>query len=147
MEQYKEKMSQLIKMIPILEQMGMSIENATRDSITTKVPFNSNTTNHVGTIYAGVLFSLAEFTGVPLMYPKMGMDGFMYLMKDMSIRYRRPATTDLTVTAFFSDENEAFCKAGLEKDGKVDFLIEMEIKDTTGEVVALTKNLYHLRKI
>ncbi|MFA9290476.1 MAG: PaaI family thioesterase [Solirubrobacteraceae bacterium] len=132
--------------IPILEKMGITIESFTESSVTTKVPFEGNT-NHIGTIYAGVIFSLAEFTGVPLMFPKMANEGVIFIIRDMSIRYRRPATTDLFVTANFTDEDAAFCKAEIAKNGKVDFLIEMEIKDTTGEVVALTKNNYHLIKM
>jgi thioesterase domain-containing protein len=142
--QFKKELDQMLSFIPILEQMGVCVVEFNKDTVITKVPKKGNT-NHLGTIYAGVIFSLAEFTGVPLMYPKFTNE-VLYIMKDMSIRYRRPATTDLTVTATFTDEDAAFCRAELDKEGKVDFLIEMEVKDETGEVVALTKNLYHLRK-
>ena len=140
-----KRLNEMVKYIPILHSMGVSIEEVNPDGVVTKVPHKGNT-NHLGTIYAGVIFSLAEFTGVPLMEPKMGsFDKIIYLMKEMSIRYRRPATTDLTVTVNFTDEDATFCKEALKNEGKVDFMIEMEVKDATGEVVALSKNLYHLR--
>jgi hypothetical protein len=65
----------------------------------------------------------------------------------MSIRLRRPATTDITVEVHISEEEIARIEAEAEANGKCDYAWDVELKDATGEVVALTKNTYQLRKI
>ena len=65
----------------------------------------------------------------------------------MSIRFRRPALTDVTVEVRISEEEIKRIQAEADEKGKCDFEWDVEIRDTKGEVVALTHNVYQLRKI
>jgi hypothetical protein len=65
----------------------------------------------------------------------------------MSIRFRRPATSDVWVEVMVSKDFVQGVQAEAEANGKADYEWECELKDVDGIVVAVTKNMYQLRKI
>ncbi len=72
---------------------------------------------------------------------------FYPIVKDMQIRFLRPATTDVTVAMSITPEEVHGITLEAEEKGKADFKMETEIRNTRGEVVAVTTNLYQIRKI
>ena len=74
-------------------------------------------------------------------------DGKKYypIVKDMKIRFRRPARTAITVEVRMGPEEVEAIQAEAEREGKADYSWKCELKDESGEVVALTENLYQLR--
>ncbi|MCK5886269.1 MAG: DUF4442 domain-containing protein, partial [Alcanivorax sp.] len=72
---------------------------------------------------------------------------FYPIVKDMAIRFRRPATTDVTVEITVSEEEIARIESTIEEAGKCDFEWDVELKDANGEVVALSHHVYQMRKI
>ena len=131
--------------IPFLERTKIVIEHAERGFVRARMPFAPNV-NHVGMMYAGALFTLAESPGGTLFLTTLDMKRFYPIVKDLQIRFRRPAMTDITAEMRMSDEDAERVSAEAEANGKADFLLEVELKDESGEVVALSQNLYQLRK-
>ncbi|MBW1644050.1 MAG: YiiD C-terminal domain-containing protein, partial [Deltaproteobacteria bacterium] len=111
-----------------------------------KAPLSSNE-NHVGIMYAGALFTLAEVPGGSLFYTSFDPTKYYPIVKDMYIRFRRPAATDVTIEMRMSEEEVDRVQAEADKNGKADFILEGEIKDETGEVVALSKGTYQIRAV
>lgn len=103
--------------------------------------------NHIGTMYAGALFTLAELPGGVLYLASFDTQRFYPIVKDLQIRFRRPARSDVTVEVNMAADEIARIQAAAEADGKCDYEWECELKDADGEVVALTRNLYQLRRI
>jgi thioesterase domain-containing protein len=103
--------------------------------------------NHVGTMYAGALFTLAEIPGGALCLTLLDVSRFYPIVKEMNIRFLRPARTDMTIEASIPREEAERIRAEAEKKGKADFVIESEIKDETGEVVATSKGIYQARAV
>ena len=64
----------------------------------------------------------------------------------MKIRFRRPAKTDITVEVRITPEQVAEIQAEAEANGKADYSWKCELKDESGEVVAITENVYQLRR-
>lgn len=100
---------------------------------------------HLGTIYAGALFTVAEIPGGALFLTTFDVSKFYPILKDMYIRFRRPAATDVTVEMRMTQEEVDRITAEAGQNGKADFLLEAEVKDAGGEVVALSKGVYQLR--
>ena len=109
------------------------------------MPLSGNQ-NHIGTLYAGALFTLAEIPGGALFLTSFDVQRFYPLIKEMNLRFRRPATSDITVEARLSDEEIARIQAEAEQNGKADYHLELQLCDASGEVVAQTRALYQLRK-
>lgn len=127
--------------IPIVGLMGLQLLAAERGRCVLRLPFEPNV-NHVGMVYAGSIFTLAEAPGGVLFVGAFDMSRFYPIVGDMSVRFRRPARTALLVDARMSDELIERATADLEANGKAKWVLEQDILDADGEVVATTSATY-----
>jgi acyl-coenzyme A thioesterase PaaI-like protein len=102
--------------------------------------------NHIGSMYAGALFTLAEIPGGALFMTSFDVTRFYPIVKEMNLRFRRPAKGDICVEARLSAEQIEQLQNEAQANGKADYLLELELTDANGEVVALSRGLYQLRK-
>ncbi len=131
--------------IPIISQMGAEILSETGNTIKVKMPLAQNT-NHVGIMYAGSLFTLAEFPPGVLFVKRMDMTRVVPIVAELNIRFKRPAMTDIYAQFEFEDSLfEALQSEALEK-GKASFKHEQALTDENGEVVAVTTARYVILK-
>ena len=136
----------LTNLIPVLGHMGVRVVEAAPGRVAAEVPFDGNA-NHVGTMYAGVLYSVAEVLG-GIMGPAT-FDGSRYatIIKGAEIRYLRPARTAVRSRAVLGEAEIARVTAEAEAVGKSDFVLEVEVTDAEGTVVATLRGEYQLRAI
>jgi thioesterase domain-containing protein len=132
------------KTIPFLEHTGIVVDHAERGFVRLRMPFEPNV-NHVGMMYAGALFTLAEVPGGTLFLTTFDTKTFYPIVKDLQIRFRRPAMSDITVEVRVTDDEIARIAAEAEANGKADYGWESELVDATGEVVAISRNTYQMR--
>ncbi|MBX9756108.1 MAG: DUF4442 domain-containing protein [Pseudomonadaceae bacterium] len=102
--------------------------------------------NHIGSMYAGALFTLAEIPGGALFMTSFDVTRFYPIVKEMNLRFRRPAKGDICVEALLSAEQIEQLQNEAQANGKADYLLELELTDASGEIVALSRGLYQLRK-
>ncbi|MFZ5699488.1 MAG: PaaI family thioesterase [Pseudomonadota bacterium] len=138
--------SMAAKGIPFVANTGLEVEVLEKGYVKMRMPFAPNK-NHVGTMYAGALFTLAELPGGSIFMSSFDTSRFYPVVRDMSIHFRRPVITDVWVEVRVSDEFVQKVQAEAEANGKADYEWACEIKDANGTVVAITKNIYQLRKI
>lgn len=134
------------KSIPFVANSGVKVEVLERGHTKLCMPLAPNK-NHVGSMYAGALFTLAELPGGAIFLSSFDIDRFYPVVRDMSIRFRRPATSDVWAEVRVSEDFVQKVQAEAEANGKADYEWECELKDVDGTVVAITRNLYQLRKI
>ena len=132
--------------IEAVARTGLEILELERGYVKIRMPFAPNI-NHVEIMYAGSLFSLAELPGGAIFATSFDSKLYYPLVKDMSIRFRRPARTDITVEVRLGEKEAGEIAALAERDGKADYGWSSELIDASGEVVAITKNIYQLRRI
>ncbi|MBW2370791.1 MAG: YiiD C-terminal domain-containing protein [Deltaproteobacteria bacterium] len=132
------------KKMVFTERMGLQIVVFTKGYVKLMAPLAGNE-NHVGTMYAGALFTLAEVPGGSIFYSLFDGTKYYPIVKDMYIRFRRPATTDITIELRMSEAKAKQIMAEADKNGKADFILEGEMKDAFGEVVAVSKGTYQIR--
>lgn len=132
--------------IPFVANTGIEIEVLEKGYTRMRMPFAPNR-NHVGTMYAGALFTLAELPGGAIFISSFDTSRFYPIVRDMSIRFRRPATGDVWVDVRVSDEFVQKVQAEAEANGKADYEWESELKDASGTVVAIAKSIFQLRRI
>lgn len=131
--------------IPFLAPTGIVVEHAERGFVRLRMPFEPNV-NHVGMMYAGALFTLAEVPGGTLFITTFDTKRFYPIVRDVSIRFRRPALTDITVEVRMTDDEVHRIAEEAEANGKADYSWECELQDTSGEVVAISRNVYQMRR-
>lgn len=146
MKTQENESKKLVENITFLRRMGVKVLKMEPNRVQLMAPISGNE-NHLGTMYAGALFSVAEAPGGVLFYTTFDLSSFYPIVKDVKIWFLRPATTDVTVEISMDvDESRRLTLEAQEK-GKVDFQMEAEIKNTRGEVVAVTNSIYQIRKI
>lgn len=132
------------KSIPFAERSGIDLVEFDRGHVKMKIPLELNK-NHIGTMYAGALFTLAEIPGGAIFMSAFDMTKFFPIVAEMTIKYLKPATTDIHVEVYMSEEEiERITKEATE-NGKSIFVLEKELKDENGVVVAITTGTYQAR--
>ncbi|MCV6615885.1 MAG: thioesterase domain-containing protein [Cellvibrionaceae bacterium] len=127
--------------IPIIEHMGAEILEVSKGRVVAKMPKEPNA-NHVGTMYAGSLFTLAEFPGGVLFLDYLDGAPIYPIVAEMNIRYRRPATTDIYVDMQMALADLDKMKADTLANGKAEMTHRQELTDESGEVVAISEARY-----
>jgi hypothetical protein len=134
------------KKVAFIERMGLETVELRRGYVKLKAPLGGNE-NHVGIMYAGAPCTLAEVPGGSLFSSSFDVKRFYPIVKEMSIRFRRPAMTDVTIEMTMSDQEVQRIQAEAEANGKADYTLEGEIKDDSGEVVAISTGIYQIRAV
>lgn len=144
-ESQKAVVASLEKIIPIVGKMGVRIEKFEPGDVKVRLPKEPNL-NHIGFVYAGSLFSLSDYTGGVLFISCFDLKKYYPILKEASIVYKRPATTDMTIeTSFTSDEIEEIKKVA-DNIGKADVVKEFELRDEEGTVCCVARGVFQVRK-
>lgn len=130
--------------VPFAERAGVDLVEFERGRVKMKIPFQGNQ-NHIGIMYAGALFTVAEIPGGALFMSAFDMSKCYPILVDMSVKFLKPATTDVYVEARLTEEDIARVNAELESQGKSNYVLSLELKDTNGTVVATTNATYQAR--
>ncbi|WP_203337930.1 PaaI family thioesterase [Nocardioides limicola] len=137
--------SQLHTMVPILGAMGVELIEAEPGRAACRLPAEPNV-NHFGVSYAGSLFSAAEMLGGVISLTSFPLDGFVPIVKRVSIDFLRPASTAVVASVSLDDaEIERIRTEALDR-GKAEFDLRSELVDEEGTVVAATTGTYQLRR-
>ena len=133
------------KPFAFVERVGVKAIAMEPRRIKLLLPLEGNT-NHIGTIYAGALFTVAELPGGALFLTTFDVTRFYPVLKAMNIRFRRPAFTDVTVDVSLTEEEAQRIAEEAEHLGKSEFTLTVEVLDADDRVVAETEGIYQLRK-
>lgn len=130
--------------VPILGAMGIEVLESEAGRAVALLPFEPNR-NHVGTAYAGSLFSVAEVLGGILALSSLTLEGYAPVVKSLSIDYLRPALGDVRATVEMSPEEIERVLAEAAATGKSNYELEVSVTDENGVTVARTVGQYQLR--
>ncbi|HMK33600.1 MAG TPA: YiiD C-terminal domain-containing protein [Desulfomonilaceae bacterium] len=103
--------------------------------------------NHIGTMYAGALFTLAEIPGGALFLTTFDSSRYYPIVKEMTMTFLRPARTDVTIENDISEEEYRRIQHELTSNGKAEFVLLGRVMDEKGEVVASSRGTYQIRAI
>lgn len=130
--------------IAFVQRSGLKAEVLEPGHVRLCMPLAGNQ-NHIGSMYAGALFTLAEIPGGALFLTSFDVQRFYPIVKEMNLRFRRPATGDIRVEASLADTEIQRLQKQAAEEGKAEFVLELQLTDDSGEVVALSRGLYQLR--
>ncbi len=131
--------------IAFVKRMNLKAEVLEPGFVRLRVPLAGNE-NHIGSMYAGALFTLAEIPGGALFLTSFDASQFYPIVKEMNLRFRRPATGDIVVEARMSAEEIERLQGEAQANGKAEYVLELQLTDGSDEVVALSRGIYQLRK-
>ena len=130
--------------IPFFQRMGLAVVALEPGYVKLRVPIGGNE-NHVGTVYAGALFTVAEVPGGALFYSLFDAETYYPILKELTIRFVKPATTDVTFEMVLEASEQQRIAAEVAAGGKADFILEGEVRDAAGQTVAISRGHYQAR--
>lgn len=130
-----------ITAFPFVERVGLELLLSERGRAVIRLPLGPNV-NHVGTMYAGALFTLAEAPGGSLFMSAFDLSRFYPIVGDLNLRFLKPATSSVLVDARMSESDIERVSSGLEETGKSKWVLEQELVDERGVVVATSSATY-----
>jgi len=132
--------------VAFLERMGIRALELKPGHVKIGAPLQGNE-NHIGTMYAGALFTVAEMPLGALYLTTFDTSRYYPIVKELTINFIKPARSDVSFELAMSDEEVAKIQTEAEETGKSQFVVQGEVKDESGQVVATSKGVYQLRKI
>jgi acyl-coenzyme A thioesterase PaaI-like protein len=103
-----------------------------------------NHLNHLGIVYAGTHFMLMEVAGAALFLTLYGIEKFIPINKGMSIRFLKPALTDISCELSMSSEEAQKKLKPVKERGKGEWVLDMTVTDTNGTIVSASACTYYL---
>jgi len=144
-EKSKELLKYLEESVEIVTKMGLKVTDFRSRYAKLTMPIEQNR-NHIGTMYAGSLFTLGEMAGGAIFLASFDYENFYPIVKELTIRYRRPATTDMTVEVEMAAPQVERLQKAVEGNGKVDWDMNLELKDEGGEACCFVHGIWQMRK-
>ncbi|MFT6153145.1 MAG: hypothetical protein ACJA0E_000197 [Bermanella sp.] len=132
--------------VPLFDFLNVSFEFLADGVFQCHMPKERKVSNHLGSVYAGVQWSLAEVLG-GIVFLSSGINGYVPILKSMSIDFTKPALTDLVSEVRFTSNDVNEMKKSLDKDGRYNFELESNVKDINGNIVATGHAVYAIRKV
>lgn len=129
--------------IPWVKDSGLCVDIFEQGHVKLSVPAARHL-NHVGIVYAGTHFMLMEVAGAALFMATYGIERFVPVNKGMSIRFMKPALTDISCELSLSSEEAAARMAPVIERGKGDWILEMSVTDVNGTTVSNSSCNYYL---
>jgi acyl-coenzyme A thioesterase PaaI-like protein len=130
--------------IAFVQRSGLKAEVLEPGHVRLCMPLAGNQ-NHIGSMYAGALFTLAEIPGGALFLTSFDTQRFYPIIKEMNLRFRRPATGDIRVEARLTTEEIQHLQKQATELGKAEYVLQLQLTDESGEVVVESRGLYQLR--
>lgn len=133
--------------VPALGHMGIQVLEAEPGRVVLRLPFRAENGNHIGTVYAGVLYSFLEASGGALILTSLDMSRWVPVIVESAVRYRRPALGALTATLELSEGERAALEAGLAADPKLRWTYTARAVDDDGEAICEADLVYRFRAV
>lgn len=129
--------------IPFARRCGFKVVELERGYIRAQVPIGRNR-NHLGTMYAGALFTLAEIPGgVLVLFDFAGR--FVPILERFDITYIGAAKSDVTVECQLSPETLDQLETQMTQSGRASFELVSTMTDSAGKLVAEGTGYYQMR--
>lgn len=133
-----------VNMVEGIKRTGIQVLELWDRHVKLCMPLEGNG-NHVGIMYAGSLFTLGEITGGIIPYIAWDMTDLVPIVKEVNIRFVAPAMSDVFMISEISEEEAAAIHQTAVKNGKADFTLELELKDTGDNIVAYVNGTWQIR--
>ena len=138
--------STLEQLLPLATYMDVKITQADNETYSCLVPLNANTKNHFNSVHAALQWAGAELLGGIIWFKHQPSDDYLFVLKSMNIQFLKPAMTNVTASAHFSETQVKEMHASLADNGRYDFDLNSEISNENGEVVVTTQAQYAIRR-
>lgn len=130
--------------VPAIGRLGVVVEEISPGSVVLRVPIAGNA-NHLGTMYAGALFALAELPGGLLPLAALEPGRYTPIVTSMEVQFVAAARTDVTLSARMEQSELTEIARQVDADGRAEFTLDLHGEDANGRTVITSRAHYQLR--
>jgi uncharacterized protein (TIGR00369 family) len=134
------------QLIPFVKKTGVVADELSATKVRLRLPHDPTNLNPMGILHAGATFTLAETTAAALCVMALGREA-MFIGKRVDIQFKRPGKGDVTATAQLTPVDAQRILDGVQRDGKTDAPIVVEVVDGAGEPVAAATVTMSVRRL
>jgi Putative thioesterase (yiiD_Cterm) len=145
-EKYKAMAAYVESGVEAIRRTGLRVLEMRDRYVKTLMPLTGNV-NHVGIMYAGSLFTIGECMGGAIYGVAFDYRRFFPIVKEITIRFRRPVVTDVTLEVEMGEEEADRIQREAEEKGKADYTLDLDLKDASGETVCVVQGVWQIRKL
>lgn len=144
---YEAVRAGLEQAIPFNRHLGLAVTGVAEGSGSVVLPDDEGLRNHVGSQHAGGLFTAGEAASGAAFVGAFAehLGTLTPLARSARIEYLKLARGPITAIGTLNEDVPALLER-IETDGRVDFPIEVELKDTADTVVARMTVEWHVRR-
>jgi acyl-coenzyme A thioesterase PaaI-like protein len=137
----------LARAIPYNTHLELEFVELANGSGSVRLPDEEKLRNHVGSQHAGGLFSAGEAASGAAFVGAFAerMSEITPLARSAEIEYLKLAKGAITATATLGEDRDGLIEK-LDEEGRVEFSVEIELTDESGQVVARMSVAWHVRK-
>ncbi len=128
--------------LPAYEFMDLKVTSVSGGVYRCFVPLTRNTGNHINTVHAAFQWAAAEMVGGLPVLARRKDEKYVPVVKGVNIQFKRPAFSDITAEAKFSEEDVQAMNEALASTGRYDFELSSSIRNAEGEIVAQATGFY-----
>lgn len=132
--------------VPVLDGMGIEVAEVGHGRVRTRLPFDRFNGNHIGTVYAGVLFSFLESTGGALVLVSFDVSRYIPVIVEGAIRFVRPVTSTIECDLSLSAEEIDLVHRALDDDPKSSWTLVASAVAEDGRVACEADLVYRFRQ-
>lgn len=133
--------------VPMNRTLGIKL-SAMKDNVTVMtMKGKRRITNYGGTIHGGAIMALAETVHGGAVLDKIGAFDNLMVTKNCNLKFLKKAKGDLKVCFRLSDDQEAYIKSHLARNGKCEIEMISAVTDVQGDTVAELRALYHIKRL
>ena len=134
-----------ITSVPFFNKVGIG----KTDEGTLTLPIDDSVLNHLNTLNASALFTLAEAASGDALqnhFPELA-GKVIPVLRDSQIKFRKPATTDVMAFPSMSTETVERFKEQLVKKGRALIEVEVEVRDRENTTICLASFNWFVQRI
>jgi acyl-coenzyme A thioesterase PaaI-like protein len=137
----------LWRVVPFNRGIKPRVTMVSTDEVRAEVQLRKDTMNHLGSMHAGVLFTLGEYVQGLVIVANAGGLGAELILKEVSIDYKAKAKGAVAASARMADDVRAEIRAGLERgDNTAVTLVSNLVDSKTGDPLATLKGQWLARR-
>lgn len=138
---------QLNSVVPFNRTVGVEVIEIEAGRAVARLQQTAAVANHVGTLHAGALFTLADAASgaavVGLYADEIGRATLVVASSEVT--FSRPARGTITAVAA-ADEERPAVEERLSRDGRAELLVKVGLTDVEGREVARASVHWHIRR-
>ncbi len=133
-----------VRIIAFVRRSGLKILELESGRVLCEMPLKGNV-NHFGAMYAGALFTLAEFAGGPLFAATFDWRRYIPIVTDMDIHFLKVAKGPVRVELRMDEDEIRRIREALAESDRAAFELSGELRLIDGTVVARSHAHYQIR--